>query len=138
MKRPLLAAAAAFIAWILVASVLNLVLRATLNGYAAAEPHMHFTPVMLLARLAIAALASLSAGAAIGWIAPLSLRTSWVFGAILLALFVPEHLRLWQRFPVWYHLTFLVTLVPLVMLGTLMARAHRSATQLGVRPGASA
>ena len=47
----------------------------------------------------------------------------WLVGAILLAIFIPEHvLQLWQKFPVWYHLTFLITLVPLVVLGAHLAR----------------
>jgi len=36
----------------------------------------------------------------------------WVVGAILLVAFVPEHILIWVRFPVWYHLVFLITLGP--------------------------
>jgi hypothetical protein len=37
-------------------------------------------------------------------------------GLFLLALFIPQHIMLWARFPVWYHLTFLFSLVPLAYL----------------------
>jgi hypothetical protein len=40
-----------------------------------------------------------------------------LFALLLLALFVPFHLGLWARFPVWYHIVFLGSLVPLVVLG---------------------
>jgi len=41
-------------------------------------------------------------------------------GVILLAVFIPQHIRNWDKFPVWYHLTFLVSLVPLTCAdGTL-------------------
>jgi hypothetical protein len=36
---------------------------------------------------------------------------------ILLVAFVPVHITLWERFPPWYHLTFLLSLVPLTFAG---------------------
>jgi hypothetical protein len=38
-------------------------------------------------------------------------------GLIMLSLFLPEHNKLWNSFPIWYQLTFLLTLAPLVLLG---------------------
>jgi hypothetical protein len=38
-------------------------------------------------------------------------------GVILLAGFIPQHISLWNNFPVWYHLTFLLSFVPLTYLG---------------------
>jgi hypothetical protein len=31
------------------------------------------------------------------------------FTTILLAAFIPEHIQIWGKFPVWYHVVFLVT-----------------------------
>jgi hypothetical protein len=124
MKRSLLAVVAGLAAWVLVASLLNRGVRVTLGGYAAAEPRMTFTLAMLAARLMIGALASISAGAVAGSIAPRGSRPVWVLGAILLAAFVPQHVWLWRVFPLWYHLTFLVTLLPLVVLGAHLTRAR--------------
>jgi hypothetical protein len=45
---------------------------------------------------------------------------------LLLVVFIPDHVRLWSIFPVWYHMTFLVTLVPLVVLGSWLARPRTS------------
>jgi hypothetical protein len=123
MKRSIVACAAGLVVWILVVSVLNRLLRLFLTGYAAAEPAMNFTFGMMVARLAIAAVTSVIAGAVVPRIAPAAARLPWLVGAILLAIFIPEHvLQLWQKFPVWYHLTFLITLVPLVVLGAHLAR----------------
>ena len=83
---------------------------------------MTFTHGMMAARLVIGVLASLAAGAVTSAVAPLSTRVSWVLGAFLLAAFIPEHIQLWAKFPVWYHLVFLVTLVPLVVLGAMMRK----------------
>jgi peptidoglycan/LPS O-acetylase OafA/YrhL len=108
--------------WVLVASLLNRGLRLALQGYAAAEPEMKFTYAMMAARLVLGALASLAAGAAARAVAPSKRRLAWVLGAVLLAAFIPIHVRLWANFPVWYHLVFLGTLVPLVALGATFTR----------------
>jgi hypothetical protein len=41
-----------------------------------------------------------------------------LLGVTLLVGFIPVHVRLWSLFPFWYHLVFLATLVPLVVLGS--------------------
>jgi len=122
MKRSILALVAGLALWALVATVLNRGLRAGLPGYALAEPTMIFTLGMKVARLILGALASLAAGAATGWIASSKPGVPWLLGAIILALFIPVHIQLWSKFPVWYHLTFLGTLLPLVALGAALAR----------------
>jgi len=80
------------------------------------------------------ALTSLIAGAVAGWIAPASQVMPWLLGGLLLAAFIPQHLRLWSIFPLWYHLTFLVTLAPLIVLGSRLPRVLAPATPAA--PGA--
>ena len=46
-------------------------------------------------------------------------------GLLLLVAFIPEHIRLWDKFPVWYHLMFLVSLVPLTYIGGAIGRGQR-------------
>ena len=43
-----------------------------------------------------------------------------VLGIMLLAMFIPVHYGLWDKFPVWYHLTFLVSLLPLTLVGAAL------------------
>jgi hypothetical protein len=93
---------------------------------------MTFTHAMMAARLALGALASLAAGAVTRAVAPSSTRVLWVLGAVLLAAFIPVHVQLWTKFPVWYHLVFLGTLVPLVVLGGMFTR-NRSRIQTSVQ-----
>ena len=130
MKRSILATLAGLAVWVVVASLLNRGLRLGLVGYALAEPTMTFTLGMKIARLILGALASLAAGAATAAVAPSSPRLPWVLGAIILAAFIPAHIQIWAKFPVWYHLVFLVTLVPLVALGSALLpnRAHSTAS----------
>jgi hypothetical protein len=131
MKRWIFALLAGFVLWALVATLLNRGLRAGLPGYAVAEPTMAFTLGMKIARLVLGALASLAAGAAVGRIAPSRTGVPWVLGAIILALFIPIHVQLWAKFPVWYHLVFLGTLVPLVALGAALARRRNNPADHG-------
>ena len=124
MKRPILAFAVGLVVWVLVLSVLNRALRVFVLGYAAAEPTMSFTLGMLAARLVIAALTSIIAGAVAAWIAPSSLSVPVLLGTALLVAFIPVHVQLWSLFPFWYHLVFLATLIPLVVLGSWLTRAR--------------
>lgn len=116
MWRTIAGIFAGLVTWVLVVTVLNWGLRRWLPGYAQAEPAMLFTLGMKIARLTIGALTSLIAGALVRAITPANVAP-WMVGLVLLALFVPDHIHVWNKFPIWYHLTFLVTLVPLVLLG---------------------
>lgn len=134
MKRAVTAFIVGLLAWGVVVSLIDRLLRLSLAGYAAAEPKLAFTLGMMTARLAIAAATSLIAGAVVGAIAPASKRTPWVLGLVILAAFIPVHVSLWHAFPVWYHLTFLVTLAPLIAVGAWLKSASRSPS---VRPQAA-
>lgn len=126
MKRIIFALVAGFVVWGVVATLINFGLRASIPGYHVAEPTMNFTLGMKIGRLILAALASLAAGATAGFIAPSKNGVPWVLGCIILALFLPVHIQLWAKFPAWYHLTFLLTLVPLVVLGAALTRNRSS------------
>ena len=108
---------AGIIAWALVVTVLNFGLRWWLPGYVQVEHAMLFTLPMKIARLLMAAVTSLVAGAVIRAAAPASRWAPWIVGLLILARFLPTHIYLWNKFPVWYHLSFLLPLVPLVVLG---------------------
>ena len=131
MKRAIVAFLAGLLTWIVVVSLLDRGLRLAIPGYAAVEPQMSFTLGMMAARLAIAAVTSLIAGAVTGRIAGAGSRMGWILGLILFALFIPVHVRLWHSFPVWYHLTFLGTLAPLIALGSRLGQGHSTGKPAG-------
>lgn len=131
MKRSILALIVGLAVWVLVASLLNRGLRLALGDYGAAEPRMTFTHAMMAACLVLGALASLAAGAVTRAVAPSSTRALWMLSAVLLAIFIPAHVQLWAKFPVWYHLVFLGTLVPLALLGGMFTRKRSR-----IEPGA--
>jgi hypothetical protein len=118
---------AGFFAWGLVVTLLNFGLRAAIPGYHAAEATLQFTMAMKAGRLIEAAVASIAAGALIGWLAPSAKWAPWIVGGVILAMFLPVHVQLWNAFPVWYHLSFLVPLVPLVVLGSRLIGTNKLA-----------
>lgn len=122
MKRSILAVVVGAVTWVLVVSLLDRVLRLGIPGYTEAEPKFAFTLGMMLARLGIGALSSLAAGAVAALIARPAKWAPWITGAVFLVLFVPEHVKLWNVLPAWYHLTFLLTLVPLFGAGGWLAQ----------------
>jgi hypothetical protein len=122
MWRTILSIIAGLVAWACVATLLNFGLRLGLPGYTQAEPAMAYTLAMKIARLLLAAVSCLAACAVVRAIAPASRAAPWAVGLILLALFLPVHIQLWTKFPIWYHLTFLVSLAPLVVLGAAALR----------------
>lgn len=121
MLRRILALLAGLVCWLLVATLVNRALRMGLAGYAAAEPSMAFTLPMLWSRLLMGALSSIVAGMVAARVlpepAPATGLRGTLLGLLLLLFFLPVHWKLWSSFPVWYHLLFLGTLVPLCMIG---------------------
>jgi hypothetical protein len=122
------AAIVALVTWFFVATVLNLALRAWWPHYHEAELAFNFTFAMKLARLVLGAISSLGAGFVAAWIGKGRMSAATLTGIVLLGLFIPGHYRIWSKFPVWYHLTFLVSLLPLTLLGVAFyRRAYRKA-----------
>ena len=80
----------------------------------------NFTFAMKLARLVLGAISTLGAGFEAAWIDKGRMRAAMLTGIVLLGLFIPGHYRIWDKFPVWYHLTFLVSLLPLTLLGAAL------------------
>ena len=79
---------------------------------------------MLASRLAIGAGATLAGGAIIQRIAN-DRRTALIGGIVLLALFIPQHIMLFDKFPLCYHALFLISLVPLTLAGGRIVEPRR-------------
>jgi hypothetical protein len=115
----------ALVVWFVVATIVHRLMCMLWPAYAQATPLLTFTLPMKIARLSLGALSTLIAAAtarrlsAARWL-PLAL------GCALLVLFLPEHYKIWDRLPVWYHLTFLCSLIPLTLLGARLQSVKAS------------
>ena len=128
MLRAILGVIAGVVAWMLIATAGNLVLRSAWPDYAAVEPTMAFTPVMMVSRLVLGAAASIGSGFVGAWISRGNRIAVGALAAILLLFFLPVHYRLWERFPLWYHAAFLISLLVLTVIGGMLFRPRAEIT----------
>jgi hypothetical protein len=122
MARNFIGVVAGLAVWLTIATVAGLIMRETWPAYASVADAMTFTLPMMIARLSIGALATVSMGFVTASITQ-SAVARLIPGLTLLIVFVPEHAMLWDKFPIWYHLAFLLSLVPLTYVGNSIARA---------------
>ena len=112
---------AGLIVWCVGVTLLNFGLRYGIPSYTAVEKSMNFTLTMMIGRLSISAVGSLVSGWAAAAIAKRYLAAT-ITGFLLLLLFLPIHYSIWNHFPIWYHLTFLISLPLLSIIGSRLAR----------------
>ena len=122
MARGMLGVVVGLAVWVCVVTVAGLVMRATWPAYASVADAMTFTLPMMIVRLTVGALATLAMGLTTSVVSRRSPVATLAAGALLLLVFIPEHITLWDKFPVWYHLTFLLSLVPLAYVGGMTSR----------------
>ena len=131
MRRGIASVLVGLVAWFCVATMVNLALRVSWPDYAAAEKLMVFTLGMQVARLLTGALASLGAGFAAVVVAKGSATPVRVLAVLLLLLFIPVHYALWDKFPIWYHVVFLASLIPVTLLGAACKAKSASSPSVG-------
>jgi hypothetical protein len=87
-----------------------------------------FTAVgLLLGILALSVVCSLAAGAAAAAIAKARTRGAvMVMGTLLLATGIAVQASVWNLMPVWYHVPFLVLVVPACILGARLVSGGRA------------
>jgi hypothetical protein len=97
--------------------------RSVWPAYAVAFPTRAYTLDMLLARQAVGMLCTLAAGAAAAWVGRGAKQTVVITGMLMLLIAVIWHVRIWEQYPVWYHLLLFAYLVPLTLLGGRLPKA---------------
>jgi hypothetical protein len=120
MKRSILGCVTGLLTWIVVVTVINRMLRLSIPNYTAAEHTLQFTLAMKWARLLMAIVTSVVAGIVTASVSRSRRWAPLIVGTVVLAMFVPLHIAIWSKFPVWYHLTFLLTIIPAVLVGGLL------------------
>ena len=132
MAKGILGVVGGLLAFVAVVAVAGIIMRGAWPDYARVADAMTFTLPMMIARLTIGALATIAAGLVTAVIARRSTLVRLAPGLLLLVGFIPQHIMLWEKFPVWYHLTFLLSLVPLTYLGGMTV--NRGATSAAQSP----
>jgi len=124
MARTVLGAVAGAAVWMVVALGLGFVIGQSWPEFAVASRNpLTLTFAMLVLRLGISFVGSLVGGAVAARIGRNPQVASLAAGLLLLAVWAPYHvLSIWHLFPVWYHLTFLISLPLLSWLGGRLVR----------------
>jgi hypothetical protein len=130
MTKNILGVIAGLVVWVIVATVAGFIMRVSWPAYASVASAMTFTLPMMIARLSIGAIATIAMGIVTAAIAK-SVIVRLMPGVLMLLIFIPDHVMLWEKFPVWYHLTFLLYLVPLTYLGGRFAGWDKPNSSVG-------
>lgn len=100
-----------------IALAATVVARSVWPAYAAAEPSKAYSIAMLVTRLLVGAICTVSAATVASIVVKDDGRVACGLGALFLLLSLPEHLwRVWAEYPAWYHILYLSYLVPIAAL----------------------
>ena len=94
-------------------------LRSSWPEYAQAEPEKAYRLAMLFVRLLIFS-SMIVATSSVAALVAGDERVAWVAGGLILAVSIPPHLYpgyVWDDYPAWYHITYLLSILPLALLG---------------------
>jgi len=123
MVRTVLGVIAGVVVWLVVVTVIDRTMRAFWPDYAAVFAAMTFTLPMMIARLAESTVALIVASLVTVRVAPASRTAPWALAILMFAPFAWYHLTMiWEKFPVWYHAYFLLSLIVVPVLVGGMAR----------------
>lgn len=123
MLKTIGAALAGLVLFALIEFLASRAALASWPDYAHAAPSRDYSITMLLVRLIAGALGILAASAFSTWVGGGDRRTAFWLGLILLLLSVVHHYFIWDQYPVWYHLAWFALIVPISMLGGILALA---------------
>jgi hypothetical protein len=108
-------------------------LREIWPGYALADPEKAYTLAMLLVRLLIFS-SMIAATSGVATLVAGDGRVSWVAGGLILALSLPSHLYpgyVWDDYPAWYHIVYLLSIIPIAVFAGRVVRRLYPAAFLG-------
>ena len=124
--RIVLAVVLAFVAWFVAATLGNFILRAAIPDYRAEEVATSFSLASQVGRLVLGLVSTFAATFVALLIVRRNAMLALAVGCVLFVFFIPVHVSLWAKFPLWYHVFFLASLpIGALLFGRLIvARQH--------------
>ncbi len=117
MLRIILGIVAGFIVWSILWVGFDALLRAVWTGYDESVKAMTFSSSMLIVPLVLSAVVSIISGFVAALIARENAKSPLILGILLVVVGVIVQLGVWDKIPLWYHLTFWILLIPMTILG---------------------
>lgn len=125
MARHFAAVVAGVVFFALFVSLINRGAMMVWPAYGEAFPTNNFTPGMMILRLCMGAGALIGSGYLVAAIARAKPLAVTIAAGVLLLLGGAVHLNepIWSSFPLWYHIAFIGSIVPAVLIGARLRRA---------------
>ncbi|MCY7376997.1 MAG: hypothetical protein LH472_13645 [Pyrinomonadaceae bacterium] len=106
-----------FIVWSVLWVAGDAVLRTVWTNYDESVKTMSFSAAMLVVPLILSAVVSIISGFVAALTAGENTKSPLILGVILLLVGILVQMSVWDKIPLWYHLTFWILLVPMTILG---------------------
>jgi uncharacterized protein YacL len=106
-----------FLVWSILWVGFDALLRAVLTSYDESVKAMTFSSLMLILLLVLSAVVSTISGFIAALISKENSKSPLILGILLLIVGVIVQMGVWDKIPLWYHLTFWILLVPMTVLG---------------------
>ena len=98
--------------------------------YAIAAKDKSYTLEMLLSRLFIAIIAAIAAGISSAKISD-SRKSVWFAAAIIFTYAAYTHfIKVWPDYPIWYHLSYLLPIIPVIVLSLYLLQKNKTNTDV--------
>jgi peptidoglycan/LPS O-acetylase OafA/YrhL len=99
-------------------------LQVSWAGYALHSTDKSYSTGMLLARLLVGVLASVAAGITVAKVTNSQRKSAWIVGVIVLcgASYIHFMTKTWTDYPLWYHLAYVLPIVPVIALSRLFVK----------------
>ena len=117
MLRIIIGVVVGFIVWSILWVGFDAVLRAVWISYDESVKAMTFSSTMLVIPLILSAIVSIISGFVAALISRENSKSSLILGILLLIVGIFVQMSVWDKIPLWYHLTFLILLIPMTILG---------------------
>ncbi len=117
MLRIFLGVTVGFVVWSILWVGVDAILRAVWTSYDESVKAMTFSSSMLIVPLVLSAVVSIISGFVAALISRENSKSSLILGILLLIVGIFVQMSVWDKIPLWYHLTFLILLIPMTILG---------------------
>lgn len=125
MLKIILGVVAGFFVWSILWVGTDAVLKSAWTYYSRSVEAMSFSSAMLIVPLILSAVCSIIAGYIAAKISNENSKSPLFLGVLLLIAGIFAQMSVWEKIPLWYHLTFWILLIPATVLGGRLARPSR-------------
>ena len=124
MGKMILGIIVGFVVWTILWLGSNAILVAIMPDIAPTAELTNITSTYLIIRLISSVIFSIIAGFVAVIISKEAAKTAFFLGMLLLATGIFVQVGVWNAIPLWYHIIFLILLIPMTLLGGKLKKAE--------------